>query len=329
MAINLLDIKPHKVSRDLSGYLTFIYGPAKIGKTTFGTHMPGYLILAFERGYNALQGAMIYDVQTWGIFKQIVRELKKPEVKERYQSLIIDTADFAADACQKYICNQLGIDNIGDGGWNNNGWSKYKKEFEGTFRELSQLGYAIVFISHDKEKTIKPQNGQEYQQIGSSLQSSALSIVENMCDIIGYAHAVEDPNTGSRVVLTLRSGDNSIRCGSRFKYMVPEIDFTYEALEKALNDAIDKEAQNTANAFVTNERQTVTDEPKYDYDALIKEFNDLVQKLMVENQSNSTKIVAIVDKYLGKNKKVSETTPMQAELVSLIVEEMKADLVKK
>lgn len=328
MAIDLLNIQPHKVSRDLSGYLTFIYGPAKVGKTTFGAHMPGHLILAFEKGYNALPGAMIQDVTTWGVFKQVVRELKKPQVKEKYQSLIIDTVDFAADACQKYICNQLGIDSIGDGGWTNNGWTKYKKEFEGTFRELTQLGYAIVFISHDKEKTIKPQNGQEYQQIGSSLQSSALSIVENMCDIIGYAHTTGDPNT-ERCVLTIRSNDNSIRCGCRFKYMATEIPFTYEALEKALNEAIDKEAEETSGAYITNERQAAIDEPQFDHHALMEEFNNLVQTLMLENQSNAAKIVVIVDKYLGKGKKVSDTTPAQAELVALIVDEIKSDLIKK
>ena len=26
MAINLLNLQPHKVSRDLSGYITFVYG---------------------------------------------------------------------------------------------------------------------------------------------------------------------------------------------------------------------------------------------------------------------------------------------------------------
>lgn len=29
MAIDLLGIQPHKVSRDLSGYITFVYGPPK------------------------------------------------------------------------------------------------------------------------------------------------------------------------------------------------------------------------------------------------------------------------------------------------------------
>lgn len=46
MAINLLNIQPHKVSRDLSGYITFIYGAPKVGKTTFATQMPGHLLLA-------------------------------------------------------------------------------------------------------------------------------------------------------------------------------------------------------------------------------------------------------------------------------------------
>lgn len=326
MAINLMSIEPHKVSRDLSGYITFLYGPAKCGKTTFGTKMPGHLLLAFERGYNALPGVMAQDITTWGEMKQVMRELKKPEVKERFKSIIVDTADIAADMCQKYICNQLGIESIGDGGWATNGWAKYKKEFEETFRTLAQLGYAVVFISHDKEKTIKPQNGAEYQQIGSSMQSSALSIIENMSDIIGYAHSKVMADGGQRVVLTLRSGDNSIRCGCRFKYITNEIDFTYEALTKALNDAIDKEAMETNGEFVTDERLAPTILKEYDYDALMTEFQKLVGEVMAKNQSNAPKITMIVEKYLGKNKKVSDTTPDQAELISLVVEEMKEEL---
>ena len=327
MAINLLNIQPHVVSRDLSGYITFLYGPAKCGKTTFGSKMPGHLILAFERGYNALPGVMAQDITSWGEMKQVVRELKKPEVKAMFQSIIIDTVDIAADCCQKYICNQLGIENIGDGGWATNGWAKYKKEFEDTFRTLAQLGYAVVFISHDKEKTIKPQSGNEYQQIGSSMQSSALSIIENMADIIGYAHPKVDVEGRNKVVLTLRSYDNSVRCGCRFKYIVPEIDFTYEALTKALNEAIDKEAVENNNQFVTDERQDSPILKEYDYDALMNEFQTLVGKLMETNSAtNGPKITQIIEKYLGKNRRIVETTRDQAEFIYLIVTEIKEEL---
>jgi hypothetical protein len=328
MAINLLSIQPHKVSRDLSGYITFLYGPPKCGKTTFGSRMPGHLLLAFEQGYNALPGVMAQPVTTWGELKQIVRELKKPEVKAVYQSIIIDTADIAADACQKYICNQLGIENIGDGGWTNNGWAKYKKEFEETFRTLTQLGYAVVFLSHVKEKTIKSEGGAEYTQIGSSMQSSALAVIENMSDIIGYAHTKVDSDGVGKVVLTLRSADGSVRCGGRFKYIAPEIDFSYDALTNALNQAIDKEAAETNNQFVTDERQTAPVIKEYDYDALMEEFQTMVGKLMegASGTANGPKITQIIEKYLGKGKKISETTRDQAEFIYLIVTEIKEDL---
>lgn len=330
MAINLLDVKPHQVSRDLSGYITFLYGPPKVGKTTFGSQMPGHIILAFEKGYNALPGVMAVDVTTWGEMKTLLRDFKKPEVKERYQSIIIDTADVAAEVCQKYVCNQLGIENIGDGGWSTNGWAKYKKEFEETFRTLTQLGYAVVFISHEKEKTIKPKEGEEYQQIGSSIQSSAMSIIENMSDIIGYAHPIVDHNGEHKRVLTLRSTDNNIRCGCRFRYIEPEIEFSYQSLTRALNAAIDKEAAMTGGQFVTNEREVVIAPTEYDYDALRLEFAQITDGLIAKDPNYYTpKIVSVIEKYLGKGKKVSDTTPDQAEFIFLINNEIKDDLLSK
>lgn len=330
MAINLLNLKPNVVSRDLSGYITLIYGPAKIGKTTFASKMPKPLLLAFEAGYHAIPGIIAQDITTWGEMKQVMRELKKPEVKEQFSSIVIDTCDIAADLCQKYICQQLGIENIGDGGWSTNGWAKYKKEFEETFRSLAMMGYAIVFISHDKEKTISPKQGKEYQQIGSSMQSSALSIIENMCDLISYAHLKVNPETGeSKRVLTLRSLDDSIRCGGRFANIKPEIDFSYDALTTALREAIDSEAAEHDNKFVADKVEKPSLEKTFDYNALMAEFNDLAGTLMSKNQSNGPLISAIINKYLGKGKKIADATPEQAEFISLIIQEMREDLLNK
>ena len=91
MAINLLDIQPHKVSTDLSGYITYIYGAPKTGKTTLASQMPGAILLAFEKGYNVLPGVMAQDITSWGDMKQVYRELKKPAVKEKFQSIVVDT----------------------------------------------------------------------------------------------------------------------------------------------------------------------------------------------------------------------------------------------
>jgi len=274
MAINLLNLQPHKVSRDLSGYITYIYGIPKVGKTTFGAQFPGALILAFEKGYNALPGVMAQDITTWGEFKQVLRELKKPEVQAIYKSIIIDTVDIAAALCEKYICNQLGIENIGDGGWSTNGWSKYKKEFEDSFRTITQLGYAVCFISHSADKTFKRKDGTEYNQMVPTAQRSVNEIVKGMADIFACADIVN----GERKLI-LRSLDGTVDTGCRFKYIEPEIPFSYKDLVEALNKAIDKEASETNNKFVTNERVTDTIAPTYDYDALMNEFQTITGDL--------------------------------------------------
>ena len=323
MAINLLNLQPHKVSRDLSGYITYVYGIPKVGKTTFGAQFPSALILAFERGYNALPGVIAQDITSWGEFKQVLRELKKPEVQATYKSIIIDTVDIAASLCEKYICSQLGIENIGDGGWSTNGWSKYKKEFEDSFRTITQLGYAVCFISHSADKTFKRKDGTEYNQMVPTAQRSVNEIVKGMADIFACADIVN----GERKLI-LRSLDGSVDTGCRFKYIEPEIPFTYDALVEALNKAIDKEAAETNNKFVTNERVSEVIAPTYDYDALMNEFQQVTGNLMRENPGYGPKITEIVERYLGKGKKVSETTRDQAEFVDLIVAEIKSELVK-
>ena len=321
MAINLLELKPHKVSRDLSGYITYIYGPGGAGKTTFGSETPKPLLLAFEKGYNAIPGIIAQDITTWGELKQVLRDLKKPEVKAMFSTIIVDTVDIASQLCEKYLCNQLGIENIGDGGWATNGWSKVKREWEQTFRAVTMEGYALVFISHSKDKTFTRKDNTSYNQIVPSCSTAYNEIIKNMSDIMGYIEVEH----GERKLI-LRSNDESVDCKCRFKHIEPEIVFGYQNLVDALNRAIDAEANATDNKFVTDEKIENVTVTTYDYDVLKAEFNDLVSKIMTKNQSNAPKITAIVDKYLGKGKKVTEATPEQAELIHLINIELREDI---
>lgn len=323
MAINLLALQPHKVSRDLSGYITYIYGAAKTGKTTLATQSGGALLLAFERGYNALPGVIAQDMTSWSDMKAVVRELKKPEVKEVFKSVIVDTVDIAGTLCEKYICNQNDVDKISAIPYGQ-GWTLMKKEFESTFRAITQMGYALFFISHDKDKTFKNKDGTEYNQIIPSCPSTFNGIVKDMADIYAYAEKYSD-NGVAKVKLVLRSVDNSVDTGCRFKYIAPEIDMSYAALVQALNDAIDKEAALTNNKYVTEERNVsaVPTAETLDYDQLIAEFNQIVTKIMTQDPAQQPRISFVVEKYLGMGKKVSESTYAQVEFIKLINDELK------
>lgn len=90
--IDILSITPHQVSRDLHGYSVLFYGEPKSGKTTTATKFPHHLLLAFEKGYDAIPGAMVQPINSWSEFRKVLRQLKDPKVKEKFETLIIDTA---------------------------------------------------------------------------------------------------------------------------------------------------------------------------------------------------------------------------------------------
>ena len=322
MAIDLLSLQPHKVSRDLSGYITYIYGAPKCGKTTLASQMEKPLLLAFEPGYHTIGGIIPQDITSWAEMKQVYRQLKDPRVQEMYRSIIIDTIDIAADRCKKYICNQNGIEDLGDLGYGK-GWTKFKDEFNEVFRGLTQLGYSVFFIGHDKTEMIDNPDGTKTMRIRPNMSNSVKTVIAGMADIYGYAH---QKTAGEMSVLTLRDSSGVIECGCRFKHIPNEITLGYKNLVNAINEAIDKEAAENGNMFVTNERMATVEVPTYDYNALMAEFQDLVGQLMSKGTTNGPKITAIVEKYLGKGRKVSDTTTDQAEFIDLIIADIKADL---
>lgn len=136
---DLLNLQPTQLSRDLSGYVTYVYGAPKVGKTTLARDM-GALILACEDGTRAISGAYVMPIRTWSDIRTVVRALKDARMKERYKAIAIDTVDICANLCEKYVCNQLGIATLGEGGWVKNGWSTFKKEFEEVFRTIALEG---------------------------------------------------------------------------------------------------------------------------------------------------------------------------------------------
>lgn len=326
MSIDLLAIKPNVVSRDLSGYITYIYGAPKVGKTSLSAQLDGALLLAFEKGYNALPGVIAQDITSWSDFKAVLRELKKSEVKERFKSIVIDTVDLAAQFCEKYICAQQAVDNIADLGYGK-GFKMVQKELEESFRSVAQMGYALFFISHSQDKVFKREDGTEYNMITPTLSPSFNRVIAGMSDIYAYAHTVRNDDGTSKVVLTLRSLDGTAETGCRFKYIEPEVPFTYEALSKALNDAIDKISENNGTEAVTNVRPIAKADSKLNFDELMLSFRELVDKLQASAGEDFPvkyvpRITEITNRHLGKGKKVNDCTPEQVEMLACIVSDL-------
>ena len=91
MNIDILNLEPSVISRDLTGKYILLSGAQKLGKTEFCTMAKDALILAFEKGTNAKAGIMVQPIQKWTEFKSVLRQLEKPKKKKKFKTICIDT----------------------------------------------------------------------------------------------------------------------------------------------------------------------------------------------------------------------------------------------
>lgn len=320
--MNLLDIQPHVVSRDLKGYSVMFYGDPKSGKTTTASKFPKSLIVAFEKGYAAIPGVMAMPVNNWGDFLKVLRQLKDPAVQERFETIVIDTADIAYDYCETYTCQVNGVSKIGEIPFGA-GYGMVAKEFDTKLRQIVQMNYGLVLISHSQDKTFTNEQGVEYNRIVPTLPTRPRTICERLCDIIGYSRAV-DTDEGTKTMLFMR-GTTRFVAGSRFKYIPNHIEFNYSNLVDAICDAIDKEAEENGNQFVSDDAHNIyIDNTKHmDFDEVMAQFNATVKELISKDSSRyAPRITEIVENHLGKGKKVAECTRSQAPVIEIILAEL-------
>lgn len=326
MIIDLKNLKPTVVSRDLKGKYVLLYGAPKVGKTTFATMFPKNLLLAFEPGFNALNNQMVQPVSKWTEFKQIIRQLDDNDVKEMFSTITIDTCDIAWTLCEKFICQQNPLSDgsipktLGDLPYGR-GYDLCKKEYDECFRQIAMMGYGMVFISHEQAKTLKNEKGQEYQKFMPTLPDRPRLIVNRMVDIIGYIRNIQVDEDKFKRFMFMR--DCPIyEAGSRFKYMPDKIELSYENLVNAVHNAIDKEVAENGGT-VTNEFKPVYErESSRPYSEAIAEARQLWEKIAISDE-NLALLNAKIETIFGRRIKLSETSPNQLDLLELMINEMK------
>ena len=319
MAIDILNIQPTTISRDLKGKFVCIYSLPKVGKTSMACQFPKNLLLAFEKGYNAIAGIKPVDITKWSDLKLVLRQLEKPEARQMYDTITIDTIGIAWEMCEQFVCAQNGVQKIGDIPWGG-GYSACKREFESCLRKITQLGYGLVIIAHVERRIEKRADDSEVEILGPAIPKRAYEIVNQLVDIIGYIDITWDEEGNSERWLYTRKTP-TIMAGSRFKYLAPKIKVGYNELVEAIGEAIDK-AEKLDGAVVVDTTQQVIEE-KLDYNAIRAEAADLWKQLVEKDTENAGRILKKVEMIFGRPMKLSEITEDQVDLFNLVLLDMK------
>ena len=324
MALDILNIQPSVISRDLKGKFVCIYSLPKVGKTSMACQFPKNLLLGFEHGWNAIGGVKAIDVTKWADFKLILRQLEKPEAKTMYDTITIDTIGIAWDACEQYICAQNGVQKIADIPWGG-GYSACKKEFESCLRKITQLGYGLVIIAHVERRIEKRADDSEVEILGPAIPKRAYEIVNQLVDIIGYIDVTWDEEGNSERWLYTRKTP-TVMAGSRFKYLAPKIKFGYQELVDAIAEAIEK-SEKIDGAKVVDKQENII-EKTLSFNEVRNEAMELWNKLIELDPENSKIILKKVEMVFGRVMKLSEITEDQVDLFNLVVLDMR-DLLKE
>ena len=138
--MDLLNIQPHSITKGVLGKHFLLYGPPSTRKTTVATNFPRPLLLATEVGYSFIPGVKAINIDSWYTFKEAVRQLKRQEVRDEYDTVVIDTVSLLSGQCVNYVNNKHGVSSLGDAEWGK-GWNDYKREMSEAFNSLAQKGY--------------------------------------------------------------------------------------------------------------------------------------------------------------------------------------------
>ena len=321
--IDILNLEPSVISRDLRGKFVCLYSLPKVGKTSLACQFPKNLLCGFEHGWNAISGAMAVDIKKWTDFKLILRQLEKPEAQEKYNTITIDTVGIAWDLCEQYICAQHGVQTIADIPWGG-GYSAAKREFETCLRKITQLGYGLVVIAHVEKRIEKRADDSEVEILGPAIPKRAYDIVNQLVDIIGYIDITWDEDGNAERWLYTRKTP-TVMAGSRFKYLAPKIKFGYQELVDAIIEAIEKSEKLDGAKVVQKSEQQIEEQLKFE--DVRDEASKLWAKLVTADAGNAEKILKKVEMIFGRKLKLSEITEDQVDLMQLVVLEMR-DMVK-
>lgn len=320
MALDLLNLQPSVISRDLKGKFVCIYSIPKAGKTSLACQFPKNLLLGFEHGWNAISGAMAVDITKWADFKLYLRQLEKPELKEKFNTITIDTVGLAWEMCEQYICSQNSVQKISDIPWGG-GYTACKKEFEACLRKITQLGYGLVIIAHSEKRVEKRSDDSEVEILGPAIPKRAYDIVNQLVDIIGYIDVTWDEDGGSERWLYTRKTP-TIMAGSRFKYLPPKIKFGYEELVDAISKAIE-DSERLDGAMVVEHAIEAPEDTALTYEEVRDKAKSLWETLVAKDpEENPKRIMKKVEMIFGRPLKLSEINEDQVDLYNLVVLEM-------
>jgi hypothetical protein len=193
----------------------FLYAPAGLGKSTFGSRLPAPIFVDFDRGIDDVRVDRVPGPKTWDESMALIRAIAAEP--GAYKSLVIDTVDPLEELCVEHVLRMMGLKALGDGKMGaayfavEAQWKLFLAECDGARNNgmlVCLLGHAIIREAQD------PQLG-TYDQFTSALSKKPWAATKRWVDAVLFGSfdsalvaAAKDEQrvivTGERILYTTR-----------------------------------------------------------------------------------------------------------------------------
>lgn len=339
---DLINIEPIKVSKDARSASLLVLGESKVGKSSFMNELYGdkILYIATEFRHNFLAGAKVINITSYAEYLKVMKLIRDPKIKEQYSAVVVDTFTRLQEWIEQYTLNRLGIDDLGDLGYGK-GHSEFKKEMNKAIELIETSGLVPHFIVHTKtvvkqvpKEEVNEENvtdnmslvkdkksGKEMYEFNKEIadvKPAVFNALNRVCDNILFFDIIMDENNNEHRRIWYRDSLFHV-AGSSLKYMPEYTELSAQAYLDAFEKAVDKEG-----------KENTTDKPKekltdnnmsYDYNALMTEVAELGKQLQQDGKADERN--KVIENVLGKGRKVKDLDESQAEVLSVLVDELK------
>lgn len=319
MAINLDDVTPNVVTADPVSKIWLFYGEMGTRKTSVACAFPKHLLAAYDIGYKMINGANAAPLQNWSDFKSLVKQLDLPKNKERFDTVIIDTAGKAYQACYQYMCNQMGVSDPAEAGKYGIGWKKIRNEFETTIYSIAQKGYGVIMLAHsDEVEKEDPNTKQKYIHTKIDTDKRPETIIKQMADFVFYLHKEVKDGTDSEPTVYAYTNLVQIDTKSRSRYFTPRFEFTYENLCAELENAVAKQyAEENITRPEGYEETNPYLKAEVDFESLKAKVIGIAQILMADPRSENDTASLLQNMFKGTPVSMVTESPAMIETLQV------------
>lgn len=307
--INLLELEETGMVGSLEGQKILLYSGNNLGKTYQSTRLPKPLLLMTEAGGNAVRCPKV-AVTRWSVFKDLVNQLTSDknieQMREKYQTIIIDTLQNAVELAEQAICTEFSVRDLSEITGKQNGYSLYRKDFKTQINRLCSCGYTVVFIDHEETVELEDElTGDKYsftQPKGSGNIKSSTRFIRDLCDFCIYLKSNGIDENGDTIPSTgICKQTKRVFARSRYAIQTFINPFTAKNLEEAIIKAIEKSAEEEG-ATLSGWKPDTTNYTSEDWIGMIAPYFKAIHKKYPEKAQD------IVESELGVGAKVSKAT---------------------